>query len=201
MAFLASDAPGVSSARRDLFRSRVKLFRGEWPAVGMSWSAARDYAAWHAERSGLDYRLPSEVEWEKAARGVDGRTFPWGERFDESFAHVRTGSSELLTPVAFRKQHIDRSVYGVMGMAGGVRDWCAERYEIVRPTTLIHESMPCYSTDGLGVDTSGAHVVRGGSFRLSGGEARTFQRAGFDGSHGYPDVGFRLVRTLPPRPQ
>ena len=97
----------------------------DWPVVGIDAHDAAAYAAWRAARSGLPIRLPAEEEWEKAARGIDARAWPWGDRFDPTFAHMRTsraGGPGLAPTPAFP---VDRSPYGVLGMAGGVREWTA----------------------------------------------------------------------------
>ena len=71
-----------------------------WPAFGISWHDAVAYCAWRSARDGREYRLPSEEEWEKAARGVDGRWFPWGWRFDPSLCNMRESRQERPAPVA-----------------------------------------------------------------------------------------------------
>jgi len=60
-----------------------------WPVMVISWPDARAYAAWRSERDGVRYRLPSEAQWEKAARGVDGRIYPWGDELDPSLCAMR----------------------------------------------------------------------------------------------------------------
>lgn len=101
----------------------------QWPAAAFSPEDAVAYAAWRAERDGIPWRLPSELEWEKAARGVDGRPWPWGDRFEPSLARVRDARPGHPLPVPVGSFPHDRSVYGVLDLAGNVRDWCAE----VRP--------------------------------------------------------------------
>ena len=96
------------------------------PVVGISWDDANAYLLWRTALDDRDYRLPNELEWEKAARGADGRRYPWGPRFDAALANL-AGSREPgpgLAPVhAFSH---DRSPYGVRGCAGNVREWVRE---------------------------------------------------------------------------
>ena len=61
----------------------------EWPVVQVDWHGAAAYLAWWAERTGRPWRLPGELEWEKAARGIDGRFYPWGDFLDPSWCRMR----------------------------------------------------------------------------------------------------------------
>ncbi len=94
------------------------------PVVAITRHDAEAYAEWLGRRLGATLRLPTELEWEKAARGADGRLYPWGERFDASFcamAQCAPGDPRIHAVMAYEA---DASPYGVRDMAGGVRDWC-----------------------------------------------------------------------------
>ena len=99
----------------------------EWdlPVVGVRHDDAIAYCEWRGAKLGVTLRLPTEDEWEKAARGVDGRFFSWGDQFDATFCKMRFSRSELpqLEPVGVFEA--DRSPYGVHDMCGGVQEWCA----------------------------------------------------------------------------
>lgn len=104
------------------------VFPLDWPVLGVSWHDARAYCKWlslkHRDR-GWAFRLPEDSEWEKAARGVDGRQFPWGNFFDYRFcsmAHSTKGKRE--GPDRIGAFGPDESVYGVRDMAGNVSEWC-----------------------------------------------------------------------------
>lgn len=98
------------------------------PGLLLDWHGARELAAWKADQSGLAWTLPTEVQWEKAARGVDGRRYPWGDRFDHTFTNIagsRPGGPEMLPVHALGE---DRSIYGMTGAAGNLCDWCLNPY-------------------------------------------------------------------------
>jgi eukaryotic-like serine/threonine-protein kinase len=94
-----------------------------WPICMMSYNDAVAYARWRSQRDGRAYRLPSAAEWEKAARGVDGRLYPWGNHFDPSFCRMRDSERGKPMPVSVDSYKMDRSPYGVRHMGGNVIDW------------------------------------------------------------------------------
>lgn len=125
----SKDAP-VSIERVD-GRFRLELRHAaspDWPVNRIDWPGAVAWARWRAERSGLPWRLPHDIEREKAARGADGRLLPWGDFFDPTWANVlgsRPGAPQR-RPVGEPPE--DVSPYDVRGLAGNVRDWCANGY-------------------------------------------------------------------------
>jgi len=98
-----------------------------WPVGGISWHDALAYCDWRGERDGRPYRLPTEEEWEKAAGGVDGRRYPWGDDFDSTLCVMRYSTSTQATPRPVGHAETDVSVYGVRDVAGSMATWCAER--------------------------------------------------------------------------
>jgi len=104
----------------------------DFPVVAISHEDAEEYAEWLGRRLGTKLRLPTEVEWEKAARGTDGRLYPWGDRFDASFCSMASSapSEPRLRPVEWRAA--DVSPYGVRDMAGGVHEWCSRSQDASR---------------------------------------------------------------------
>ncbi|MBI3268579.1 MAG: SUMF1/EgtB/PvdO family nonheme iron enzyme [Planctomycetes bacterium] len=103
----------------------------EWPVLGISWDDAVDYAKWLTAKKGGDgwqFRLPTEDEWERAARGADGRFYPWGDAFDPTFCRMadsRSGEQEAMNPERFGLFPMDESPLGVRDLAGGMREWTA----------------------------------------------------------------------------
>ncbi len=100
----------------------------DWPVIMVSGKDAIAYANWWSEQTGVQWRLPTTIEWEKAARGVDGRNLPWGNYFEPTWSCVR-GSTKGRTLPARVDDEIypeDCSIYGVRGLAGNVQDFCID---------------------------------------------------------------------------
>ncbi len=106
-----------------------------WPVLAISWEDALAYVAWlnrRSEETGgrWEYALPREEEWERAARGADGRFFPWGDGFDWTFC--KGGNSrpeERQDPEAVGVFPADESPFGVRDLAGGVWERCQDAFE------------------------------------------------------------------------
>ena len=116
----------LRSARCAPLRPRVAR---RLPVVGITWDDAMAYCAWRSEEAGLALTLPSALQWEKAARGVDGRDYPWGNAWDPGFVNCvgsRPGPP-CLEPVG--SYGMDQSVYGVRDVCGGVMEWCLDAVE------------------------------------------------------------------------
>lgn len=172
------DALSASDPRQALRFSPLPAgepFDPRLPVSGISREAALAYCSWLSARTGREHRLPSEQEWEKAARGLDGRAYPWGERFDPSLCQMRRSQ-----PGPPRKRRVgsvptDVSVFGVRDLAGGVAEWTGSGY-------------------GTAPDL---WVVRGGGFDTGAESCRCATRIPSDGQ-AQLGIGFRLVRPLAP---
>jgi serine/threonine-protein kinase len=103
------------------------------PIVMVDWPGAMAYAAWWSEVTGRAWRLPIEFEWEKAARGVDGRRYPWGDHPDATWMCIRSSHEGSPKPEVVDSFPLDVSPYGVRGLGGNVRDWCLDRGEADGP--------------------------------------------------------------------
>ena len=145
-----------------------------WPVFGVSFDDAERYVEWYRNRTGIAVRLPTELEWEKAARGVDGRWYPWGDVFDETFCKMARSTPGSPMPTRVGSFSTDCSPYGVFDMAGLVREYCDSTFD-------ADESL---------------RVVRGGSYLSQGGPAcRTTHRQAVLRDVPNLDHGFRLVRV------
>jgi formylglycine-generating enzyme required for sulfatase activity len=102
------------------------------PVFGVDLRGAEAYAEWKSRETGRRYRLPTEQEWEKAARGTDGRLYPWGNHFDASFCCMRESSPGAPRPRPAGLYDADISPFGIRDMAGGVADWVTPAFGTVR---------------------------------------------------------------------
>lgn len=147
-----------------------------WPTFGISWHHAQRCARWHAAQTGEDVRLPSILQWEKAARGVDGRIWPWGDRFDSTLAKIRTSLPGRPMPVPVGTYKTDVSIYGMRDVAGCIRELCGDATfdgnEMLRP-------------------------VVGASWNHLPDAARCASRLGTSHWNRSAFMGFRLARGLP----
>ena len=166
----------------------------DWPVFMVDLPGCVAYARWLAERTGLPWRLPGELEWEKAARGVDGRAFPWGDVLDASWACVAGSHEQRALPVRVDTYPLDESPYGVRGLCGGVRDWCMDEWRPDGPVLDGLRVVPPVLPEGPLGDLR--RVCRGGSWGSDTRDARVAGRYPISPLGRSPYLGFRLVRSL-----
>ncbi|MFQ5437094.1 MAG: formylglycine-generating enzyme family protein, partial [Anaerolineae bacterium] len=97
------------------------------PVVGISWYEAVAYANWLAEKTGQPYRLPTEAEWERAARHTDGRKYPWGETWYDGI--VNSEEAGIGRPTAVGIFPDGAAECGALDMSGNVDEWCQTRWQ------------------------------------------------------------------------
>ncbi len=156
--------------------ARSSLNNPIFPVVGVSWFEAQAYCNWLQVQAlslsipaGYRVRLPSEQEWERAARGVDGRQYPWGEEFNPAFANTQESGLRSTTAVCTYLQGI--SPVGAWDMGGNTWEWTLARWENI----------------------DDARIVRSGSRMGSHPYASCTSRDWFIRSNFYTSVGFRVV--------
>ncbi|MEE2757883.1 MAG: bifunctional serine/threonine-protein kinase/formylglycine-generating enzyme family protein [Myxococcota bacterium] len=166
------------------------------PVTMIQWRSAVAYADWLAKKTGMPWRLPMEFEWEKAARGVDGRFYPWGNDFDPSWACMKDSHPDKILMQEVDTFPADESVYGVRGTAGNTRDWCLDRFRESGPP-LKNGRLVMPTADDL-TDT-GFKSSRGGSYGNSASRSRSGDRDWWFPERSYIGRGFRLAWGLSDR--
>jgi formylglycine-generating enzyme required for sulfatase activity len=148
------------------------------PAVYVSWYDAVAYCQWLSQVTGKTIMLPSEAEWEKAARGdKDARAYPWGDTFDRLRCNTRELGIGGTTPVGIFPD--GASPYGVLEMSGNVWEWCRSKWD---------------NPDDDTIDQSDSgRVLRGGSFINYHSSARAAFRLNFRPDNRFDSNGFRVV--------
>lgn len=185
-----------SRNREGLFVAHGQRAQEVWllevPVVQLDWWSSQAYVAWEAANSGLSWRLPSEVEWEKAARGVDGRWYPWGDTCDPSWVCIRESHAGRPRAVVADSYPIDESVYGVRGLGGNVQSWCQEVFTPEGPLIQDGRTIPPLEDNS----TASLRVNRGGVWFGSSRYARCTDRIGLAPAFSFGALGVRLVRSF-----
>lgn len=164
------------------------------PVPLVDWFDARAYCRWLGARLGASVRLPTEAEWEKAARGPDGRVYPWGDRFDATFCHMRDSRPFPQQPEPIGSSQKDVSPYGVHDMAGGMREWVGDILGDKTREELDAETEPDPTT-GRGESTW--RMVRSGGWITDASWSRAASRGGLYALTRGMALTFRVVRELP----
>ena len=164
--------------------SRFPSGQADWPVTDITWEQATAYCVWRAGRDGLPYRLPTEEEWEYAARGTDNRLFSWGNEWNPEFANVAKRPQNQQLPLPVTTQNVDISPFGIVGMTGNVKEWTASSFSVYPGGSYV----PTQSDQTC-------KVIRGGSFKNIPDASRTSFRTWDLPTFQAPNLGFRLAVT------
>jgi formylglycine-generating enzyme required for sulfatase activity len=158
----------------------------ELPVVGVSWNDAVVYCLWRSSQGETPVRLPTEAEWERAARGAqEGRDYPWGDAMPPWIPNGGRGPLDGPWPVSLGPPND----FGIRGIAANIHEWCADWH-----SRDFYERSPVRNPAGA---THGIRrVSRGGSWRHAVTISRVAARSKLDPSFRYTDYGFRVARDV-----
>ncbi len=161
------------------------------PAIGLSWYECVAYCRWLSAETGQLYRLPTEAEWEKGARGVDGRVYPWGSEFEASRLNARAGDQQVCTITPVGIYPTGTSPFGLFDCAGNVWEWCATRWKKPFPYDVNQDEWQADYLEGQNL-----RVLRGGSWNYKAEATRCSYRFKFQ-PYGWTGRGsYRVVSPI-----
>ncbi len=170
----------------------------DWPVTMVDWSCAVAYCHWLSGKTGQQWRLPGELEVEKAARGADGRFRPWGDWIDPSWCCIRDSHPDSPRPAVVDTFPVDESPYGVRGLGGNVRIWCGDPYLREGPPTpggrVLVPKLPDLQE---ALEAESYVSVRGCGWSFVARNVRIANRVSFHPQWRATDRGFRPVRSFP----
>jgi len=169
--------------------NKPRPIESEWlqlnrPRTDVDWYEAFAFCYWLSLRLGYEISLPIEQQWEKAARGVDGRVFPWGSEYVNGYANINektNGGGYLNQSCAVGLYPQGNSPYGVADMSGNVDEWCIDYYDFSKDSEVKGNDM--------------FRVIRGGSWIGNIRNATLSHRIGIEIEERHNPLGFRLVRV------
>jgi formylglycine-generating enzyme len=169
------------------FWSEAMFSDPEQPVVGVNWDEATSYCRWLSRRTGKEFRLPSEAEWERAARSDRaGALYPWGDEPPSERPYV---GYDLRTGGPQRVGSNPPNDFGLYDMSEGVHEWCSDYYDAgyYHYAPEKNPQGPCFGQ---------RRVSRGGSWRHQIKFSRCAARSSLPPSFKYADYGFRVALTL-----
>jgi formylglycine-generating enzyme required for sulfatase activity/class 3 adenylate cyclase len=158
------------------------------PVHNVSWTDAQQYVTWLSQLTGRNYRLPTEAEWEYAARATTSTRYWWGNQIVFDMANCKGCGEPYDTAEPVKVGNYEPNPYGVYDMAGGVAQWTSDCW---------HKDYQGAPKDASSWDSANCRerVLRGGSWMNVADSLRTSSRAYYDANVRYPAHGFRVVRS------
>ena len=224
--FWSSGGSGLFSEPRYWYNSSYNgggiKDNSNFPVCGISWYEAKAYCSWLSGKTGNVYRLPTEAEWEKAARGgdyLDGdtykqvpnpmsppRRYPWGNDIDGSYANYLDSGDPYdngLTPVGYFDgsthdtflTHNNASPYGAYDMAGNVYEWCEDRYNEDYYQECLNAGIVT-NPQGPRNETNWGPIIRGSAFLYETFKQRCAYRGSYYHTAREAYIGMRCVREI-----
>jgi formylglycine-generating enzyme required for sulfatase activity/class 3 adenylate cyclase len=164
----------------------VATGKDDAPITNVSWSDAKQYAAWLAEATRKPYRLPSEAEWEYAARGGTQTKYWWGDQLQSGMANCKDCADVAAADQPVKVGSFKPNPFGLYDMGGGVDQWVEDCWH------KNYQGAPADGSSWAGGDCA-SHVVRSGSWKNDARYARPANRDFYDTNVRYPTHGFRVV--------
>ncbi len=179
----------VERRDRPFFWDDSKWNVSNLPVVGISWFEVEAYCNWLSRITARQFRLPTEAQWEHAARGTKGFLWAWGNEWDSEKANTDEAEKKIggTSPVGMYPN--GASSYGAQDMIGNVWEWCLDWYN----ENEYKERLGKEAQDPYGAQSGNARVVRGGSWLNSRNFARCSYRFRLDPDYFNHSLGFRLV--------
>ena len=191
----------VTNAQYEAFDAAHRAKRGPWaddkhPVIYVSSQHAEKFCQWLTQKEGKKYRLPTEAEWEYAARGLEGRVYPWGDELNEGYyanfadsnttfnwrdPQINDGFAETAPVGSYPR---GASPFGIEDMSGNVFEWCLDCFEPYRGKDIVNRR---------GLTNGTQRIYRGGSWRSKASSLRASARHFNLPNYASSDVGFRLV--------
>ncbi|AEI99994.1 Sulphatase-modifying factor protein [Nitrosomonas sp. Is79A3] len=166
------------------------------PVIGVCWFEARAYCLWLAAQTGQLFRLPTEVEWEAAARGLEGRRYAWGNDYGATHSNALDTKLRRITPIGiFMEGDTPASAQGELKCAESLSDMTGNVSEWTSSHSIPYPYQP---DDGReGAEAEWPRVLRGGSWIFNPDEVRASVRCGYHPSDRPDAVGFRVLCSSP----
>lgn len=163
---------------------------GDHPVINISWFDTKDYLAWLSKKTGKTYRLPSEAEWEYAARGGTTTAYSWGNSLGSHAANCSDCGNDSDGRQTLPARSFKPNGYGLYDMAGNAAEWVEDCWN------LSYRGAP-KDASPREAGSCGQRVLRGGSFDTSAAYAKPSARFRYDADVRYWANGFRVVREVP----